>query len=173
MASFSPHSFAMLYVEEGPRILRRFRRRGLSTAEAEDLAQEAFLKLLNAPPEDLREPKAYLARVAEHVFIDRIRRARRAQAVTPSGAPPSEEVADARPSAEAALIAREEEEALDRALAELPPRCREVLKLHKFEGLSYAEISAKMGISRNTVMVHMVKGLGVLRRRLKEPAGET
>lgn len=54
-------------------------------------------------------------------------------------------------------------------MEQLPPRPREVLFLHRFEGLSYAEISARLGISRNTVMVHMVKALGLLRRQLHDP----
>jgi RNA polymerase sigma-70 factor (ECF subfamily) len=66
------------------------------------------------------------------------------------------------------MISREEALALNAALLELPARCREVLILHKFEGLSYAEIADQLGIAKNTVMVHMVKALGCLKSRLRE-----
>ena len=59
-------------------------------------------------------------------------------------------------------------EALRAALTELPPRCREVLILHKFEGLSYAEIAAKLGIAKNTVTVHLAKAMRLLRRGMRE-----
>ncbi|WP_018634164.1 RNA polymerase sigma factor [Neomegalonema perideroedes] len=169
---FDPISLTELYLEEGRRLQLRYRRRGFSAEEAADLTQEAFLKLSQTPPEDIRDLRAYLRRIAENLFFDALRRARRSREVFPSEACLSEEIADPRPSVEAALIAREAEEALDHALAELPPRCREVVRLHKFEGLSYVEIAQKMGVSRNTVMVHMVKGLGALRRRLTEAEGE-
>ncbi|MDD2867810.1 RNA polymerase sigma factor [Neomegalonema sp.] len=163
---FDPLSLTELHLEEGRRLQRVYRRRGLSAEEAEDLVQEAFLRLAQPPPEEIREPGAYLRRIAENLFFDALRRARRSREVFPAEARLSEEIADPQPSVEAALIAREAEEALDRALAELPPRCREVVRLHKFEGLSYVEIAQRMGVSRNTVMVHMVRGLGALRRRL-------
>ncbi len=166
-------SLSELYLEEACRLRRRYRRLGLSAEEAEDLVQEAFLKLSQPPPQEIRDLRAYLRRIAENLFFDLLRGARRRREVFPVEARLSEEAADERPSAEEALTTREAEEALDRALAELPPRCREVVRLHKFEGLSYVEISQRLGVSRNTVMVHMVKGLGVLRRRLRGPeAGE-
>lgn len=163
---------AALYAEERTRLQRRYLRRGLSAEEAADLVQDAFLRLLRAPLEEVADLRAYLYRTTDNAFADAIRCARRARMVTSPGVLLDEEAPDARLSVEAALIAQEESEALDQALAELPPRCREVLRLHKFENLSYVEISERMGISRNTVMVHMVKGLGVLRRRLRPEAQE-
>lgn len=160
---------AALYEAEGPRLRRRLLRRGLSAETAADLAQETFLRLLRAPLEEIRDPAAYLRRMADNVFMDHCRAEKRARTAVVPGAPPDERIPDPRLSAEAALIEGEAGAALDRALAELPPRCREVLRMHKFEGLSYVEISERLGISRNTVMVHMVKGLGALRRRLQDP----
>ncbi|MNL19253.1 RNA polymerase sigma factor [compost metagenome] len=79
-----------------------------------------------------------------------------------------EAVADPAPLADATMISRQEIAALKRALDALPPRCREVLFLHKFEGLSYQETASRLGISKNTVMVHMVNALGQLRARMRE-----
>ncbi len=165
---FDPPSLAVLYLEERAKLRRRYMRRGLSMEAAADLVQEAFMRLSMASLEGMKSPKAYLYRVADNLFVDEIRNLGRSRAVFPDHAQLDEEAPDLRPSVEASLIAREEEQALDQALADLPPRCREVVRLHKFEGLSYVEISQKMGVSRNTVMVHMVKGLGALRRRLRD-----
>jgi len=55
------------------------------------------------------------------------------------------------------------------AIRALPPRSRTVLVLHKYEGLSSAEVAAKLGISRNTVMAHMFTALKRLRACLVPP----
>ncbi len=57
--------------------------------------------------------------------------------------------------------------ALHAAIAALPPRCREVFRLHRDGGLSYAEVSAVMGISAKTVGVQMGRAMAVLRAALK------
>lgn len=52
------------------------------------------------------------------------------------------------------------------AIDELPPRCSEIFKLSRLEGLKYQEIADHMGISVKTVEVQMGKALRVLREKL-------
>ena len=66
------------------------------------------------------------------------------------------------------MLARDEVRRLEAAIDSLPPRQRQVLLLHKFEGLSYAEIAERLGISKNTVMVHMMWALARCRDSLAE-----
>lgn len=54
------------------------------------------------------------------------------------------------------------------AIDQLPPQCRMVFRLSRFENLSYAEIAAQMNISVKTVENHMVKALRTLRVKLKD-----
>jgi len=54
-------------------------------------------------------------------------------------------------------------EQLNNSLRHLPPKCREVFALHKFNGLSYKEIADSMGISIKTVENHMLKAMKILR----------
>lgn len=54
-------------------------------------------------------------------------------------------------------------ERLSSLLRHLPPKCRNVFALNKFNGLSYAEIADKEGISIKTVENHMLKALKILR----------
>jgi RNA polymerase sigma-70 factor, ECF subfamily len=49
---------------------------------------------------------------------------------------------------------------------QLPPRQKQVFKLHRQEGLAYQEIAEKMNISKNTVENHMAKALKFLRQRI-------
>lgn len=78
------------------------------------------------------------------------------------------------PSTDAAAREGEIEVALQAAIAELPDRCRQIFELSRGDGLKYAEIASRLGISVKTVEVQMGKALRILRERLKPwlPAGE-
>lgn len=165
MAS-DPGTIAELYSEERLRLWRRFQRRGVPAPAAADLVQESFVRLMRSQTDDIRDLRAYLYRVADSAEADMHRANMRSGRVIEADACPDEAVADPKPAVEAEMISREQREALDMAISELPPRAREVLFLHKFENLSYVEIGERLGISRNTVMVHMVRALSQLRQQL-------
>lgn len=57
---------------------------------------------------------------------------------------------------------------LNKALDQLPPKNKEIFKLHYFEGLKHKEIAEKLNISDRTVETHIVKGLKKLRGFLKK-----
>ena len=54
------------------------------------------------------------------------------------------------------------------ALEDLPPKCRQVFELSRFEEKKYREIAEELNISIKTVENHMGKALGILRKSLKE-----
>lgn len=60
------------------------------------------------------------------------------------------------------------QEAVDKAMTHLPPKCRTVFTLSRFEGLSYREIGEQMNISIKTVENQMGKALKVMRSLLKD-----
>jgi RNA polymerase sigma-70 factor (ECF subfamily) len=166
--SSTPDTLSALYADELPRLRRHLVRRGLSAPAASDAVQDAFVRLLHTPREDIRDLRSYLRRSAESVAIDQWRRQNRAAAVIDPTALADETVPDPSPSADAVIMAREERLALAAAIEDLPPRTREVLILHRFDELSYAEIAERLGISRNTVMVHLANAMAALRRRLRK-----
>jgi len=152
--------------------IRRFLIARLGNAEeAEDLLQELYLKVEHAEPTDVREPAAYLFRMAQNLARDHRRERQRTrkreadwasmQTVTAG----TQAVADA-PSAESAIAARQRLAAIRAALEELSPQCRRVFTLHKFDELSHQEIAKKAGISRSTVEKHMHTALKHLIARL-------
>ena len=63
---------------------------------------------------------------------------------------------------------KELETEIEMAIQSLPEKCREVFELSRREGLKYAQIAIKLGISIKTVEAQMSKALGVLRVHLKE-----
>ena len=59
-------------------------------------------------------------------------------------------------------------ERLSSLLRHLPPKCRNVFALHKFNGLTYAEIAAQEGISIKTVENHLAKAVKILKEKYSE-----
>lgn len=66
------------------------------------------------------------------------------------------------------LIISEMEQIIENALEQLPPQCRMVFKLSRFENRKNKEIAEELGISEKTVEGHMTKALKVLRSALKD-----
>jgi RNA polymerase sigma factor (sigma-70 family) len=166
--SDSALSVAALYAAEQDRLRRRLIGRGLTAQQAADAVQELFLRLLRTQRGDIRDASAYLSRAADTIAINHWRRERRHGLLFDAEPPEALMVADPRPTAETRLIERDSVQDLEGALSSLPPRCREVLLLHKFEELSYAEIAERLGISRNTVMVHLANAMNLLRKHMRE-----
>lgn len=161
-------SIASLYAAEHGRLKRMLVRRGMSAQTAADVVQEAFARLLRAPVGEVRDLRSYLRRTAETVAIDHFRKEQRVKRVVDPMAEVDACVADSLPLADETLISAQERAALAAAIRQLPPRARDVLILHKFEGLSYEEIAGRLGIAKNTVMVHMVKALSALRSAMRD-----
>jgi RNA polymerase sigma-70 factor (ECF subfamily) len=135
-------------------ILRRF---APNPADCDDLIQRARERLLSNPPRNpVRSPELYLLRMARNVGIDHLRRQKRERLV-PLDSAPEHELVDERlsPADEAAL---EQERAILRAIMRtLPPRCREVFRLNREEGLDHREIGRRLNISVSTVKNHLAR----------------
>ncbi len=138
-----------------------------SVEEAEDITQEAFLKLhLAKAPEDIRHPKAFLFRVATNILIDHIRRRRsRVKEVFDDGL--VNNIPDDGFSPETSLHSRDFRRALEKAISELSPRRRQVVVMHKILEKSYGEIAEELGITRSMVEQHMTRALRHCRKRLQ------
>ncbi len=133
-------------------------------AEAEDVAQEAMLRLWRIAP-DWRQGEAQVStwvyRVTTNLCTDRHRKGRRTAPLEAAGDP-----ADARPGAEATLIAGDRARALQAALATLPERQRQAVVLRHIEGLSNPEIAAVMDIGVEAVESLTARGKRALAARL-------
>ena len=66
------------------------------------------------------------------------------------------------------LETSELEREIEMAIQSLPEKCRMVFELNRLEGLKYAQIADKMGISVKTVEAQMSKALGIMRKHLSE-----
>lgn len=159
---------ASLYASEHGRLKRLVKRLVGSKATAEDLVHQAFVKLIgSAECGDLANCPAYLTCTARNLALNHLRdRSRRSEVDLPEA--DFKAIADSRPSPEMTAIFRCELRRVLRAVATLPPRRREAFVLNKFEGLSYDQIAAHQGVSRNTVVSQIVAALADLDRCLQQ-----
>ena len=152
-----------------PVLLRYFRRHVGNEADVEDLAQEALVRLLHAPA-DVDNAEAYLLRIASNLLRDRFRRE---QSHRVAWHEPFDERLHAWPSEEPGSDrVYEDRERLQRFLAELaqlPPRCRQVFLLQRYEGMTYTAIARQLQVSVSAVEKHMMRALLHLQARLAEP----
>ena len=128
------------------------RRLGDSFAAA-DLAQDTFVSVITGgAPGEIREPRPFLATIARRLLAHRHRRQLletsylEALAALPQAMAPSPEVQ---------LLAIEALHQIDRVLDSLPPPVREAFLLAHLEGLSYAQIAERLGVSDSSVKQYL------------------
>lgn len=131
--------------------------------EAEDVTQEAYLRVFRALPRFRGEARfeTWLYRIVANAAIDHLKRRRRLGDLV---AEPEElELVDdaSAPSGGDTLAARDE---LDRALARLPDETRAVVVLKDVYGLSCEEIGDRLGLSEGAVKVRLHRA----RRKLRD-----
>jgi len=119
--------------------LRRFLVRILRCEDmAADVAQEAWLRLVRTGSgRTVGQPRAYLFQVAANAARDRIAHERKRDRFVGS-APMPETVPCPKPDAEASVAGRERLGLLADAVAELPPRCREVFLMSRIDAEPFA-----------------------------------
>lgn len=126
-------------------------------ADAADLAQDTFMRMLTASQlPALREPRHYLVTIARGLLIDKARRRALENAYL--------EALAARPEAlqvspETQHLILESLYAIDSMLDGLGPRTRQIFLLVQLEGLSYVQVARQTGLSVTTVKNHLGKAL--------------
>ncbi|RDC68039.1 RNA polymerase sigma factor [Rhodovulum sp. 12E13] len=171
-AAGEAHAARALLERLGPRVLALATRMLGDRAEAEDVTQEAMLRLWRQAPrwrDGEAKVSTWLTRVALNLATDRLRRRRGVPLDTAFGE--GAEPADGRPGVEAGLRAAERAAALRTALAELPERQAQAVALRHLEGLSNPEIAAVMALSVEAVESLTARGRRALAARLGERRG--
>ncbi|MFM7333951.1 MAG: sigma-70 family RNA polymerase sigma factor [Tabrizicola sp.] len=163
LAAGDRQAMAVLIRRHGPGI-RRFLAGVLTRPdEAEDLAQETFLRVWSAATRydpTLASPSTWVYRIALRLAIDRNRRTGFRRFLGLEATP---EPVDDQPGADRDLAARQALARTQRALARLPDRQRRALLLRAAAGLSNAEIAATLGISSGAVEQLLVRARSALR----------
>lgn len=151
-------------VEIRTALTRRF---GPDQDGVDDAIQSALLKFCRLDDRDaIADPRAFLFVMARNALRDSIRRAnsqkRRWAALS---ATPTLTTPELTP--EEVLMQQEQQQALERALEALPPEARELLRLSRIEGLTYAEISRMTNRSPADISRKIAAALLQLREHLR------
>jgi len=158
-------AFERLVEQHQERLLRLCERMLADVEEARDAAQEVFLKLYRNAGSFRPRGQLFtlLYRIAVNHCLNRLRR-RNLVRFLRFGDPgdddrPPFEAPDQRPGAGESLVARERWVRVRRAIDRLPGNQRAVLILAKFEGLSYREIAAVLGITEGAVESRLFRAM--------------
>ncbi len=138
---------------------------------AADLTQEVYLRLLRFPPQELlRQPQAYLYRIATNVLHDFNLRDRDDCVSFDSRA--VDELADSAANAwlDDPADRLSVEQQLHHLLEQLPAAQRAALLLAKRDGLSYEDIAARLGVTVHAVKKYVVRALAHCRAMSRETA---
>ena len=164
------HAFRVLVARHADRTLATAWRVSGSRADAEDLVQEAFLRVWRSAasfkPEKARFT-TWLHRLTLNLGVDRWRRRRPTVELEAAN-----DVAD--PSADALAVAEQSEEsaAVAQALSLLPERQRMAVTLCYYEGMSNAEAAEALGVPVGALEALLVRGRRKLRSLLEGRMGE-
>ena len=158
---------AAVALQHGRRLKRFLSQRLANRADAPDLAQEIYLRLLRLERhEEIRTPEAYLLTIAGNLLHE--------HAMRQANAPPSVDITEIAATyggfdEDLPLQAETQQrlDALDLALKRLSPKSHAVLVMRRRDGFTLEEIGAQLGISRNTVKKHLAKALSHCRQRLE------
>lgn len=175
MSRFKPdplvaESFRELYTP----ILHFLRKRTDNASDAADMTQDVFTQWLGYQDRaKVEQPRAFLFQMARNLLRDHWRRQQvrhtvHSEQIDSEPEPLSDERDD--PMAAAQRLQRLEQ--LKTVLAQLSPRRREALMLHRFEGLSQAQIAERMGISVSMVEKHIAFALLHCKQHLQRDSGK-
>jgi RNA polymerase sigma factor (sigma-70 family) len=156
-----------LVASHGDQLRRFLIARVRNISDVPDITQEVYLRMLRVPNvESIRSPEAYLFTVAQHLLqqhtlkMAELPPAELAQVLNTQSA-----AAHADPAQE--LVAAQCLDRLQETLEKLSPKVRAVFMLSRRDGLSFDEISVRLGCSRPMVKKYLMKALLQFRQRLE------
>jgi RNA polymerase sigma-70 factor (ECF subfamily) len=158
--------FSAAFREHRRRLYHYLRRRLANEDDAQELAQEAFLRLLRVTRVDLvADPQAYLYRVARNLVYEQ--GSRRLPAGSWAQDSELESLEDPHDSPETEAERTALAESIERVIGELSPRNQAILLLFCHKGLTQREISDRVGLSKSMVQKCLAQAIAHCRKRLR------
>lgn len=144
----------------------------LSREDVDEVIQDCYCRFaMLATVDHIARADAYFFSAARNLMLRRLSRAKIVPFEALSEAD-AETLADDTPSPERQAAARIEMARLRTYLAALPERCRQVIELRKFEGLSQKEIAARLGVTEHIVENDIRKGMAEVQRAWRAATAE-
>jgi len=155
-----------LFEEHNQNLLRFVTARLHSPQEAKEIAQEAYVRLLNLDePNTVSYLRAYLFRIAANLVVDRLKQRERRSELRnlvffedDAFSPPPESI----------LNAHDQLKLIQNAISELPPKCQKAFLLHKIHSMSIEETSKEMNLSTRMVRIYVARAVAYCQERLDQ-----
>lgn len=163
-------AFERLFVALGPRLHGFFMRSFKSAEVADDLMQTTFLRLHRARSAYRRELplRPWVFTIAARVRLDEYRRQRRVPEDLDQDEPSrAEETNGAQAAPEAEAMAGQRTEKVRVAIEALPESQRVIVHLHRYEGLTFAEIARVLTTTEGAVKLRAFRAYERLRKQLR------
>lgn len=150
--------FNRLYQEHHEWLVRWIARRTYNRDNAQDIAQDTFIRLLNKPAvyNEIRSPRAWLTKVAGNLVTDDIRRKILEENY----------VAYLESMPETAYFSPEEQfqllkllEQIDSLLSSLRSIEKKAFLMVRLDGLSYKEVASQLGVSLSSIEKYIAKAM--------------
>lgn len=159
---------ARLYREHNEALIRFVMARVDSEQEARDVAQEAYVRMLQLDqPGTVSLLSSYLFKTAANIAIDRMRhRSVRRRALQALGADTGVRWSV---SPEELVASSENIQRIQELVEQLPPKCREAFYLHRLHDVGPAEIAVRLGVSKRMVHHYLIQAMTYLQAQLDLP----
>ena len=169
-------SFGVLLEKHRSSVVHFLYRMVQNHAIAEELAQEAFLRVYRS--RSTYEPTAkfttWLFRIATHLALNSLRDGKNERSQErlddDSSDMPVRQVSDRRPTVEQSLVYQAKLDEIRRAIAALPEKQRAAVLMHKYEEMEYAQIAKVLSCSESAVKSLLFRAYETLRVRLAHMA---
>lgn len=160
-----PAHIEALFREHNQSLVRFLAARLSSDAEAKEVAQEAYVRLLQLDrPQAVGFLRAFLFKTASNIATDHLRRRRRAKVMHARDTFTFE---TEQRSPEDYVSSAEEVEIVSACLNDLSPRCRQVVLLSRIEGKDANEVATELGMSTRMVRKYISEALALMHDRLE------
>jgi|TARA_B100000315_G_scaffold248629_1_gene278718 RNA polymerase sigma-70 factor (ECF subfamily) len=155
-----------LFEEQSVPLLKYLTTRFSNHDEAQEIAQEAWLRIFRLKsPQQLTNPRAFLFQTASNLAVDRLRRSKLEQRHLEKEAQVDVSLRSVVDVQETVRLERELA-TVQRALGELPVRCRQAFVMHRTHGYPYPRIAEELGVSTSSVEKYIIQALKHLRNKL-------
>lgn len=142
-------------------LLSFLRQRVRSAEDAADVAQEAYIRMLQYEgSREIQSPSSLLFRIAINVAND-LGRSEQARRSTDHYSIDETDIASESPTPEREVAAAQDLELLYAAIEALPPKCQQVFLLSRAKRMTYPQIAAHCGISVKMVEKHISRALEI------------
>ena len=131
--------------------------------DAEDTAQETYIRLMRQDLRKIEDPRLWLARVAWRIAVDRVRK-HPTQSL--DAGDQYHEIADDAPRADETMLEAELQGQVEKMIDSLPTALREAVRLSTVDGMTSADVAEVLGIPEGTVRTRQSRARQMLREKL-------